>query len=149
MKKKLQLRTVIDLKNSLEEKIALLENDVVKYNNTEINVYELIDKLEYSYEQLIFFKEAIQTANKGKSENGKTNNYYIYLLSNLKRKRILYNKIDCNDKKKSQITIDEINDYIRDTEDEMRKIRDKLTFFNDSKSITVEFNKKYAIFYDI
>lgn len=148
MKKKLQLRNLLELKDDLETQIEELEEDVIKYNNTEIKTNILQDKLEASYIQLIIFKEAIQTANKSKHKDSKTNNYYIYLLSNLKRKKNLYYKIDkLPSNKKTQITVTEINDYLRTIEEEMRKVRDKLTFFNDSKITTVEFNETYSAFY--
>ena len=148
MKKKLQLRNLLELKDNLETEIEELEEDITKYNNTEISTNILQDKLEVSYIQLIIFKEAIQTANKSKHKDGKTNNYYIYLLSNLKRKRNFYYKIDkLPSNKKTQITVTEINDYLRTIEDEMKKVRDKLTFFNDSKITAVEFNETYSAFY--
>jgi len=141
MKKKLQVRTVLDLKEKLEQRIIETEKDIVKYNNhKEIKVTGLLETLVKMGDQLIIFKEAIQTANKSKQKDGKTNNYYIYLLYNLKRTRIVYNKINCNDKN-SQFSIEEINNFIKEIEEKERKIGDKLTTFNRNKTVSVELDE--------
>ena len=148
MKKKLQVRTVLDLKEDLERRIIETEKEIVKYNtHKEIKVNGLLDTLTKLGDQLIIIKEAVQTANKSKHKDGKTNNFYIYTLYNFKRTRTLYNKINCNDKN-SQFSIDEINQLIKNIEEEERKIRDKLTAFNTSKTISVELDEDLNLWKD-
>ena len=148
MKKKLQLRTVLDLKADLEENIIGTEKEIVKYNShKKIKTNSLFETLETMGEQLIIFKQVQQTANKSKHKDGKTNNYYIYRLYNLKRNRLLYNKINCNDKN-SQLSIEEVNNAIRNIEREEGQIQDKLTTFNRNKTVSVELDESLNLWKD-
>ena len=145
MKKKLQLRTVLDLKLELENKIIGTEKEIVKYNtHKEIKIDSLLETLKKQETQLIKFKEIQQTANKSKHKDGKTNNYYIYYLSNLKRNQMLYKRINCNDAN-SQLSIEEVNNNIRNLDKEERLISNKLTDFNKNKTVTVELDEDLGL----
>jgi hypothetical protein len=84
MKVKLQLQTVVNLQRDIEDKIVNYEDSIVRHN-TELNVDSLLTTMLKLQDQLIIVKEVIQTANKGKNSEGKTNNYFIYKKSNLEK----------------------------------------------------------------
>lgn len=139
MKKKVQLSTVIKIKEFLEKLILDSQNYISQYNDTEMKIEESINKMKVAEEELIFIKEVIQEANKSTHDDGKTNNYYIYRLSNLNsRKRFLLNLKTTN---KSQLSKQQIDDDIAKIDKEINIIRGKLTEFN-SKEVSFELNDK-------
>lgn len=142
MKKKLLLETVLKLKEDLERSIASTFDDIVKYNTTEKKIFSLWDRLEKMEVQLIHFKEVIQEANKSKFE-GKTNNYHIYYLSNLKAKSRFYDNLEkaLNRSPKkaldAQIGKDEVIKRKKQVGEEITKFQNKLSAFNSKKKVTV------------
>jgi uncharacterized protein YceH (UPF0502 family) len=84
-------------------------------------------------------KEIVQEANKLKHEDGKTNNYYIYRLSNLNvRKRFL---VSIQVTEKSQMTKADVETLIAGLDAEINEIRTKLKAFN-SREIPIELDDK-------
>lgn len=144
MKTKLRLDTVLKIKEDLERDIGELQKDITKYNETEKKVDALLGTLHKKMDQLIEIKESIQEANKGKHKDGKTNNYYIYHLSNLKNRKILYSQLGSRSKS-AQISVEDANKIIRETDEEMDKVRNKLTLYNTSKTITVKVDESLGL----
>jgi len=140
MKKRVQLSTIIKIKDSLEKLIQSSEEYVLSYNNTEMKVEKSLETIQLAEEALIPIKETIQEANKGKHEDGKTNNYYIYKLSNLngKKKFLLNVKEKASDK--SQLDKSNIDDKIATIDKDINEIRTKLSNFN-TKEISIELSE--------
>jgi hypothetical protein len=143
MKKKLLLETVLKLKADIEKSIVSIYDDIIKYNFTEKTVDLLLVRAEAMEKQLIIFKEVIQDANKGKIK-GITNNYNIYLLSNLKAKRMFYASlihVFINRKKKdldkAQITKDDAMSKYDQLTEKIKDLENKLSEFNSKKKVTV------------
>jgi len=137
MKKRVQLSTIIKIKDSLEKLIQNSEEYVLNYNNTEMKVEKSLETIQLAEEALIPIKETIQEANKGKHEDGKTNNYYIYKLSNLngKKKFLLNVKEKASDK--AQLDKSGIDDKIATIDKDINEIRTKLSNFN-TKEVSIE-----------
>jgi hypothetical protein len=139
MKKKLQLSTLIKVQKNLEKLISAQQEFVLSYNDTEIKISETLVTMLQTEENLAQVKEVIQEANKLKHEDGKTNNYYIYRLSNLNARKRFLNTIQVNEK--SQLTRDEINKLIAELDSEINSIRTKLKEFN-LREVVVELDEK-------
>lgn len=137
MKKKLRLKTVLKIKKHLEDLIEETYDDIIRYNETDIKVDVLFDRLEAAIEQLIAVKEAVQKANQGKHKTGKTNNYYIYKYSELQARKRFLNRISGVDPEHCQISPDEAKVMIRKLNAELDVISSKLTNFNTRKRVTV------------
>ena len=91
IKKKLRLNTVLALKKDLEERIKQTEENIVRYNTTDTKIDSLIERLDMLSEQLERVKESLHSANRLKhSITGKSNNYYIYRLDSLTKRKRLY-----------------------------------------------------------
>lgn len=139
MKKKLLLETVLKLKADVERSISSSYDDIVKYNFTEKKVDALMTRIEKLEVQLIHFKEVIQEANKSKFE-GKTNNYHIYFLSNLKAKDIFYQTLERafgKSKKSAQIKKEDVASARKELSEQINKFQNKLSAFNAKKKVTV------------
>ena len=128
MNKKLTLDTVVNrLKKQLER--CITENRIDLVDNYDTYDQDYLNKLE---EQLMIIKDVSNDANKKKHSDGKTNQYYIYRLSNLHAKRVSLEKvstddvIDVNLDAQQQLVADEISD-----------IKQKLDDFNKSKTVKV------------
>jgi len=142
MKKKLQLQTVIYIKNDLSRDIGELQKDIIKYVNTEKKVDNFLVKLDKSEKQLIVIKEAIQKANRDKHKDGKTNNYYIYQLSNLNAKRVMIEEIlQKHDSKSSQMSEEELKEELTTILSEIERINSSLRAFNSNHKITVDLDE--------
>jgi chromosome segregation ATPase len=143
-KRKLQLQAVLQLKNDLEERIEQTEKSIIGYNTTDIKIDSLLEKLDKYQEQLIIVKEVIQNANKTKHSTRKTNNYYIYKLSNLQRRkkfyRLLYSSIN-NTEKSAQLNREEILSRRRSLETEIETLQTKLSNFNINKTVSIEIDE--------
>ena len=141
MKKKLLLQTVIHIKDDLSRNIVELQKDIIKYNNTEINTAGLLDKLEKSESQIIVIKEAIQKANRDKHKDGKTNNYYIYNLSNLNSRRVMTETLLQKTNKNSQLSEKKLTEDLHNILTEIDLVRSKLATFNTTHKVTVELDE--------
>lgn len=137
MKKKVQLATVIKIKETIEKLILSYQQDIEKYNNTEIKIDKLLENIKQAEEALIPIKELVQESNKLKHSDGKTNNYYIYTLSNLNCERVFLLGLKDKTTDKSQLTKEEINKRLTEITQEIGEIKAKLAEFN-SKEVTVE-----------
>lgn len=142
MKKKLQLSTLIKVQKNLEELILTQQKYISDYNDTEMKVDKALDTMAEAEIELVKVKEAIQEANKSKHADGKTNNYYIYSLSNLNAKKRFLQTVRTSDK--SQLTETELNKKIAEIDEKINEIRSKLTEFN-SKEVSVELNEKVLV----
>jgi len=143
-KRKLQLKAVLQLKDDLEERIEQTEKSIIGYNVTDVKIDSLLEKLDKYQEQLIIVKEVIQNANKTKHSTRKTNNYYIYKLSNLQRRkkfyRLLYSSIN-NTEKSAQLNREEILSRRRSLETEIETLQTKLSNFNINKTVSIEIDE--------
>lgn len=143
-KRKLQLRAVLQLRNDLEELIEQTEKSIVGYNSTEIKIDVLLEKLDKYQEQLIIVKEVIQTANKSKHSDRKTNNYYIYKLSNLQRRKKFYHILyqAANRMEETyQLSQEDILTRRRSIETEITALQTKLSNFNITKTVSIEIDE--------
>jgi len=142
MKKKLQLQTVIHIKNDLSRDIGELQKDIIKYANTEKKVDKLLIKLDKAEDQLIVIKEAIQKANRDKHKSGKTNNYYIYKLSNLNARRVMLEELlQKHNPKSSQLSDEEMKEELATILSEITTINSSLRTFNSDHKIAVELDE--------
>jgi len=135
MKKKVQLSTVIKIKEHLEKLILNSQEYISKYNETEMKIDKSLETIKLAEDSLVIIKETIQDANKLKHSDGKTNNYYIYRLSNLKSRKLFLQSIKTSDK--SQLSKEQIDKEIAEIDKEVNEIKVKLTEFN-SKEISIE-----------
>lgn len=139
MKKKLQLSTLIKIQKNLEEQILTQQKYISDYNDTEMNVDKALDTIIKTEEELVKVKEAIQEANKSKHSDGKTNNFYIYTLSNLNARKAWLKDVKTTEK--SQLKAETINEDIAKIDKKINEIRQKLTEFN-SKEISIDLDEK-------
>lgn len=142
MKTRLQLKTVISLRDDIESLISGYEESIIK-SNTSFDVGALMNTLDALQDQLIIVKEVLQNANKAKNSGGKSNNYFIYRKANLeKRKKFLRRLRDSIGNNDHLAHFNKA--YIKETqasiESEIKEIQIKLTKFNDSKKVVLEFN---------
>jgi len=143
-KRKLQLQAVLQLKNDLEERIEQTEKSIIGYNTTDIKIDSLLEKLDKYQEQLIIVKEVIQNANRTKHSDRKTNNYYIYKLSNLQRRRKFYQALYAMPEqadKTAQLDKTEVLSRKRSLETEITTLQAKLSNFNTSKTVSIEIDE--------
>ena len=137
------LATVLGIQTKLVNNILSHKKEISRFmtaKTSEINVDNLYETILKEEDQLIVLKEAIQSANKGKHKDGKTNNFYIYKMSNLKSRKTFLTGI--RDNKKNQWSNKQINERIKLIDNEIHKIDYKLTFFNSSKKIRVTINSE-------
>lgn len=139
MKKKLQLSTLIKIQKNLEEQILTQQKYISDYNDTEMKVDKALDTIIKTEEELVKVKEAIQEANKSKHSDGKTNNFYIYTLSNLNARKAWLKDVKTTEK--SQLKAEAINEDIAKIDKKINEIRQKLTEFN-SKEISIDLDEK-------
>ena len=135
MKKKVQLSTVIKIKKSLEEMILRSLAYISAYNDTEMKITQSLETLTQAENALVYIKEIIQDANKLQHTDGKTNNYYVYRLSNLKLRKEFLSGLKTSDK--SQFSEEQKNEEIAKIDKEANEIRSKLAEFN-SKEVSIE-----------
>jgi len=146
MKKKLLLETVLKLKSDIERSIENSYIDILKYNFTEKKVDLLLERIEKLEIQLVHFKEVIQEANKGKI-GGVTNNWNIYTLSNLKAKKLFYEKLLKKfERKTSRLDKAQIKENTAQSEFKKLSVKiiefeDKLSTFNAKKKVTVSIDE--------
>jgi len=145
MKKKLRLKTVLKIKEHLETIIETSYDDILNYNDTEIKIDSLLDRVLKASEQLIVVKEAIQKANQGRHKTGKSNNYYIYKYSNLQSLKRFYLRIKDVDPGAAQISHDEAQNQVRKINQELDLISTKLSNFNLRKKVVVEIDPELKL----
>ncbi len=139
MKKKLQLSTLIKIQKNLENLLLTKQEYFITYNETEMNVLATLDSIIEAEEELVKVKEAIQEANKQKHDDGHTNNYYIYCLSNLQKRKKFLEEVKTTEK--SQLTEEEKKAHISKIDERINEIRAKLTEFN-TREVSLELNEK-------
>lgn len=136
MKVKLYLNEVLIIKDRLETLInETIQQFIVKKNSPNKTVRRnstlILDAL---LDQQIEVKEVIHKANLLKCEGSKTNAYFIYKLSTLlKKRRDLYSKIKNSNKQLKQI------------DNEMDNIRNKLSRFNEKTIVTINIDESLKL----
>jgi hypothetical protein len=139
MKKKLQLSTLIKIQKNLEGLVLTKQKYIQTYNDTEINVLETLDAITEAEDELVKIKEVIQEANKQKHEDGHTNNYWIYCLSNLNQRKKFLEEVKTTDK--SQLKESDRKAHLAKIDEKINDIRAKLTEFN-TREVSFEMNEK-------
>jgi hypothetical protein len=139
MKKKLQLSTLIKIQKNLENLVLTKQNYIKTYNDTEMNVLETLDAIAEAENELVTVKEAVQEANKQKHDDGHTNNYYIYCLSNLNQRKKFLEEVKTTEK--SQLKESDRKAHLAKIDEKINEIRTKLTEFN-LREISIELNEK-------
>ena len=131
-----KLTTVLRLKEYVENEIKTKYDNIKEYNEGEMNMTSLFEDIDFYEEELINLKEKIRKANNGKHDDNHTNDYYIYLLSNINRRIFFYKQIETTDT--TFITTGEANKKIRELQKEAEKIRNKLASFNENTKIKLD-----------
>ncbi len=130
MKKVLRLSVVLDIKKYLERTI------VEQYKQSALDTYYL-DRLE---KQLVIIKLAVQRANRGRHCNGRTNNYYIYKFSTLMDRKKFYT---------SGATSSKVVEKIREIDQKLTNISNKLSKFNSRRRVLVSLDKSLDLLKEI
>lgn len=126
IKKKLSLQQVIDLIKPIE---SLINEKIDNYKQGKKSSPDLISYVILLQHQLSLLKLAKDSGNsKRHGLFGKTNSYWIYELSNLKRRKELYSSKNQKDS----------NENTR-LDEQITNIEKKLSFFNSTKKIRVYF----------
>ena len=135
---------LLKLKESLTHAIKSSFNKV-KYLNPRVGedtereeeVKELLEDIEFYQLKLIEIKELLVTINNKKHDgDSHTNNYYIYLLSNLTETLNFYVQLRVN--QSSPITQEEINKRISSIQRQREQIMNKLTVFNKNRTVKID-----------
>ena len=135
-KKKIKLATVLQLKDYVQNEIQNIYWSIRQYNESGLKLEPLFDQVEYYESELIKLKELIRDANALKHKDGHTNDYYIYLLSNINNKIYQLNKI--KGAENSAMTLKEKNMKVRSLMQEADKIKTKLSSFNESTKVSLD-----------
>ena len=139
MKHKLALSEALTLQEKIVRTIEETENSIINYNSTDKSTDNLFVHLATLENQLVVLKEAIQNANKKKGKDGKTNNFWIYTLSNWNRRKAFLNLLNPKKSdKKAQITHERVKEMRKSVEEEVNKIYNKLEVFNTGTKIKIE-----------
>lgn len=113
-KHKLQLDAVRKISETVKEKIDTHYKYIEEFNEKNQDLDSVEKELEKLEDQLILLKEVIQNANKNKHKDSKrSNNYYIYRLSNLKTREIWLRELRIKDNDDAYITEEEIDEQLR------------------------------------
>ena len=144
MRVKMRLVAVINIQRAIEEQIALHQQSIL--DNVLTGSVELwMTTLLKLQDQLTVVKEVVQHANKSKAEGKRTNNYFIYRKANLEKFRKflieLRDKINENPKSNPTMTVGEIDEREKNVKLEIKQIKTKLSKFNMSKKVFVEFDE--------
>ena len=159
MKEKLQLNRILKIKEDLEESIKRDDltiqksNSIIVGNERDVDVREVLKLREKRENQLVTLKLAIQEANMmyhkdpEKGHDTYPNFYYIYTLSNIKRGKAFYMKLNTTNGLKeggkgtinynAEITQDEVSRKLRDLDQKIQEIEIKLANFNHNTEIEV------------
>jgi hypothetical protein len=154
---KIKLNALIRAKNDLEQSLKDDEKNIRRYNsilkeeNCPIDMIETIRLYLLKLDQLLHFKEAIRNGNnKQMKDDGKTNDHYIYLLSNFNRRKALLRSLNTfegsrpsfkDTSKKvtyvAQIKFQRIQEELTEIDSEVRKIESILADFNHTIEVEV------------
>lgn len=159
MKQTLQLNRILKIKEDLEEGIKRDDltiqksNSIIVGNDRSIDIRETLELMETKERQLVNLKLAIQEANMmfhkdpEKGHDTYSNFFYIYTLSNLKRRRTFYLKLNTTNGYKeggkgtinyaAEITQEEVNRELRDLNQKIQEIEIKLANFNHNTEVEV------------
>jgi hypothetical protein len=159
MKQTLQLNRILKIKEDLEESIKRDDltiqksNSIIVGNDRSIDIREALELLGTKEKQLVHLKLAIQEANMKyhkdpeKGHETYSNFYYIYTLSNLKRKRTFYLKLNTTNGYKeggkgtvnysAEITQQEVNRELAELNQKIQEIEIKLANFNHNTEVEV------------
>lgn len=142
MKKKLQLKVVLGLKKELEDRITRLEESIRKNNISKTDINTQLKDLEQHQDLLVTIKLAIQKANNSGNLLKKSNNYYIYLHSNVDKQRRLYmkmaNELTAKKDKEAQLKKATLIEKARDLRSKLDTIKQKLTKFNEQTTLFLD-----------
>jgi len=153
----IKLDALVRAKVDLEQSLRNDEKDIRKYNSiskedvSPFDMTETIRLYKLKLDQLLHFKESIRSGNNNVIKEGdKTNDYYIYLLSNLNRRKALLLSLNTfegtrpsfkdRSKKvtyKAQLKYSDVQKELGEIELEVRKIEDILANFNHSVEVEV------------
>ena len=140
--KKLQLDAAVDLRERLDQEIhdnyrIIISKNSVEKGKNDIDIRELLSLTDTMERQVICIKEAIQEANlKRHPRERNSNSYYIYRLSQLKIRKNNLQKINVRPDKVGKkiyetiIKTKELDKMIRELNDQIDKIQQKLSKFN-------------------
>jgi hypothetical protein len=153
MQKKLLLNKILKIKEDLEESIRrddyLIQgsNSIIAENKRDIDIREVEKLRDKKEDQLVELKLIIQEANMKKHRDGNSNFYYVYVLSNLKRLKGLYIRLNTTNGLKeskkgtinysAEITADESNKKILEINKKIQDIEIKLATFNQNTEVKV------------
>ena len=152
---KLKLDQLLRIKEDLENSIRKDEN-LMRRNNSrptkeeaQIDFKETKRLYELRLEQLISIKEAVRNGNAIANGNF-TNDYSIYLLSNLNRRKVFLNSLNTFEGDRPTLTsagkmvefeaklpYKDVEKEVREVEQKIREIETKLSDFNHLTEVTV------------
>jgi len=138
--KKIVLSKVLDLQRKLVDEIDADLKEIIRGNSKPKIDVDLLEKNVIKKEdQLVVLKEVVQEANKSKlTRKDRTNNYYIYRRGDLKKRKNAL--LSISQSKENQWDETAVNKRIRELNQEINQITEKLTLFNNSKKVKVELN---------
>ena len=149
--RKLTLDTAVDLRERLDQIIHENYQTLVSNNSVDIrkktpcNIKELLRFTDSAEQQVIRLKEAIQQTNlKRHPFESKSNNYYIYRRSQLKMRHLSLLRMSTKDGQEGRRTFvaeikkNEVDRMIRDINDKIDKVSQKLSKFNTLKKNTIK-----------
>ena len=154
---KIKLDSLIRAKNDLEQSLRNDEKNIRKYNSMSsedvlpFDMAETIRLYKLKLDQLLHFKESIRNGNsKQLKDDGKTNDHYIYLLSNYNRRKALLLSLNTfegtrpsfKDRSKkvtytAQLSFKNIQIELAQIENEIRSIESILSDFNHNVEVEV------------
>lgn len=142
MKKKLQLDVVRNLRDEVEDQITNLYKFIQNSNEDNVDLEPTMQKLEKLEEQFLVLKEVIQDANRNKhSDTKKTNNYYVYLLSNLNKRAANLREISISNNDNAYLTSEDISEELAELRKEIGNIKSRLTTFNRDTIVKVDIDE--------
>jgi len=158
VKKKLNIQTLISLRETIETLLSNSTDVIIKNNPVDkeykgeiVDTEKEYDKLERLFDQLNKIKIAIEEANSQKTNNEKTNKELVFELSNLRRKEklleILFTSKNKNRKGSKenayrfQITKSIIDKKLSEVQDRISDIKSTMTEFNNSTIVEVDLDE--------
>lgn len=142
---KLYLDTVLKIKEKLTKDIDSDMKAILSFMTAkEVNVNSYEEQLLKKQAQFIIIKEVIQKANTKKHRDGKTNNFYIFRLSNLKEKKLKL-LFEIKDDPENQWSNEIVTKKIKEIDKEIDEIRRKLSIFNKSQKVRVELDPELEL----
>ena len=158
--KKLTLDTAVELREKLDReihenyRIFVSNNSINKKHKDKYDLRELLRITELMEYQNIRLKEAIQIANlKSHPRERNSNSYYIFRLSQLKYRRDSFLRVSSRSGKVGkteyvvEYTTNELNVMLRDIENEIDKISQKLSKFNTLRKNEIKVKIDHELLY--